>query len=161
MKKYFIIVLIALVAVVLMSNMTYEQQTIVPLLSTLLVNKPFEQLLMPIEIPYWGRIISIENSGYVYFIEFLIRKATHFFGYGFVGVIFYGIYRHLRWRFPALLAIATIFVIGSLDEIWQAYVPGRTGIIEDVLIDTSGAILCISLFALFLYAIRGTTKVSS
>lgn len=161
MKKYFLIATIAIVLISQMSSMTYEQQSIVPFLQTYFANKPFEQALRSIEILYWNRIISVDTSGYYYFVEFLIRKATHFFGYGFVGVIFYGIYRHLRWRFPALIAIISIFVIASLDEYRQSLTPGRTGIFQDVLLDTCGAVVCISFFALLLFIVRGTTKVQS
>lgn len=161
MKKYFIIAIAAIFTIFIMSNMTYEQQSLIPLLQNWLANKPFEQLLRPIEISYWGRIISVDNSGYFYFVEFLIRKATHFFGYGFVGVIFYGIFRHLHWRFPAFIALATIFTIASLDEYRQSLTPGRTGLFQDVLLDTFGAVLCITLFASALWWKRGTTKVKN
>lgn len=159
MKKYFVIVIIALAVIAIMSNMTYKQQSLIPLLHTYLAHKPFEEALRPIEFMYWDRLISVDTSGYFYFVEFLIRKGTHFVGYGFVGVIFYGIYRHLRWRLPAFFAVATIIVIASLDEYRQSLIPGRTGIIEDVMIDTAGALCCITLFATFLLITRGTTKV--
>lgn len=159
MKKYFIIAMIAIAVIYIMSNMTYKQQSIVPFLQTYLASKPFEQALRPLEFIYWGRIISVETSGYFHFVEFLIRKATHFFGYGFVGVIFYGIFRHLRTRLPELFAVITISIIASLDEYRQSHIPGRTGIPADVILDAAGAIFCISLFATLLFVSRGTTKI--
>ena len=89
MKKAIILTIATLIIVIYASNMTYQQQTIVPELRTLLKDKPLENVLSTLEIPYWGTIISIESRGYFYFVEFLIRKATHFIGYGVFAVIFY------------------------------------------------------------------------
>lgn len=148
MKKYIFLVIVALCIVAFASNMSYKQQTIVPELRVLLADKPFEETLSLLKIPYWGTIISVESRGYFYFVEFLVRKATHFIGFGIVGTILYLFYRKLAWRFPSLLAIATIFVIASLDELRQSFLPGRTGVFSDVLLDSFGAIVFIMVTAM-------------
>ena len=125
--------------------MSYKQQTIIPELQTLLANKPFEEQLSKIHLTYWGRPISVETRGYFYFVEFLIRKGTHFVGYGIVGLLFYVLYRKVAWKVPALIAILTVFFIASLDELRQTFIPGRTGVFSDVMLDTSGAICFIFL----------------
>lgn len=150
MKKYIFISIIAIALVAFASNMPYEQQTIVPELRTLLEDQPFEELLSTIEIQYWGKTISVETRGYYYFVEFLIRKATHFIGYGIVGVVFYLLYRKLNWRIPSILAITTVFIIGSLDEIHQAFIPGRTGVFQDVILNTKGAITFVFMAAIII-----------
>lgn len=140
MKKWIVLVIIGVIVVMVMSNMSYEQQTIVPALKDLLKDKPFEAWLSQFEIPYWGQIISVETRGYFQFLEFLIRKATHFFGYGLLAVIFYTLYRKLKWRFPIVLAFFTVVVIASLDEYRQSMIPGRSGLVEDVVLDACGAL---------------------
>lgn len=150
MKKYIVITIIAIAIIAFASNMPYQQQTIVPELRTLLEDKPFEELLSTIEIQYWGKTISVETRGYYYFVEFLIRKATHFIGFGIVGVVFYLFYRKMNWRMPSILAITTVFIVASLDEIHQAFIPGRTGVFQDVLLDTKGAITFILIAALII-----------
>lgn len=145
MKKIILLVICALAVVVYASNMTYKQQTIVPELREILKNKPFEDALSALEIPYWGTIISIESRGYFYFVEFLVRKASHLLGYGLLAVFFYFLFSKLKWRFPSIISFATIFIIACLDEYHQSRTPGRTGIFDDVLIDAAGAILLLSL----------------
>ena len=145
MKKYIFFVGLALFIIVIASNMSYKQQTIIPELQTLLANKPFEEQLSKIHLTYWGRPISVETRGYFYFVEFLIRKGTHFVGYGIVGLLFYVLYRKVAWKVPALIAILTVFFIASLDELRQTFIPGRTGVFSDVMLDTSGAICFIFL----------------
>ena len=148
MKKLVVIVILTLCTIFFLSRMTYEQQTIVPELSKLLEDEPFKEQLSKIKLTYWNQTISIETRGYIYFIEFLIRKATHFSGYGIVGIILYLFYFRLKWRPAPLLAIFSVFILGSIDEYIQYHIPGRTGIFDDVIIDTCGAILFVSIFSL-------------
>ena len=145
MKKITILVIICLCLVAIASTMTYEQQTIVPELRTILKNEPFKDVLSKIELEYWDQTISVETRGYFYFVEFLIRKATHFIGYGIIGLILYSLYKKLKWRFAPLLAVASVFIIGCLDEYRQSFTPGRTGVFDDVLIDTAGALLFVTI----------------
>lgn len=162
MKKYFLIATIAIALISLMSSMTYEQQSIVPFLQTYFANKPFEQALRSIEILYWNRIISVDTSGYYYFVEFIIRKATHFFGYGILAVIFYFFYRKLSWRLPTVLAFLSIVIIASLDEFRQSTIPGRSGIVDDVILDACGAftlLVCVKLFCWSSHKIKQVREV--
>ncbi|MEG0381446.1 MAG: VanZ family protein [Kurthia sp.] len=158
MKKAIILTIAALIIVIYASNMTYQQQTIVPELRILLKDKPFENFLSSIEISYWGTIISIESRGYFYFIEFLIRKATHFIGYGMLAVIFYFLFLKFKRRIPSILAFVTIFIIACLDEYRQSCIPGRTGIFDDVLIDAAGALLFLLVVKVIIVIKRIVTK---
>ncbi|MER2105737.1 MAG: VanZ family protein [Solibacillus sp.] len=151
MKKIIIILVLALCAVILMSNTTYEQQSITPELRYLLKNEPFKVFLSQFELTFWGSVVSVETWGYYKFVELLIRKATHFLGYGLIGVILWIFYRKLQWRFPSLLAIGSIAIIASLDEYRQTFIPDRTGAVEDVVIDICGAITLISIAKLLNY----------
>ncbi|QCR34443.1 hypothetical protein C1N55_07745 [Lysinibacillus sp. SGAir0095] len=135
-----------LVLLFCVSSMTYEQQTIVPTLKETLGDQPFYNLLSKIEVTYWGQTISVETRGYYYFIEFLVRKGLHFVGYGFIAILFYLMYRKFKVKFAVVFAILTTFVVASLDEFRQTFVVGRTGIFDDVILDTSGAITFIIVF---------------
>lgn len=145
MKKNIFLVITCLCIVGFASTMTYEQQTIIPELRILLRDEPLIDVLSKFEVNYWDTTISVETRGYIYFVEFLIRKATHFIGYGIIGIIFYTFYRKLKWRFSPFIAVATVFIIGCIDEFYQHHTPGRTGVFDDVLLDTSGAIFFISI----------------
>lgn len=154
MKKWIALVIVGVMVVIIMSNMSYEQQTIIPALKDLLKDKPFEEWLSQFEIPYWGKIISVETRGYFQFLEFLIRKATHFFGYGLLAVIVYILYRKLKWRFAVLLAFITTILIASLDEYRQSTIPGRSGLVEDVVLDACGALTLLVLAKLILVVFK-------
>lgn len=149
MKKYIFAIVAVLLLLFCVSSMTYEQQTIVPTLQEWLKDKPFEQFLSQFEFTYWGMTISVESRGYFYFVEFLVRKGLHFFGFGLISILFLFLYRKLKWPFPVVFSVATTFVVASLDEYRQTFVEGRTGIFDDVLLDTAGAITLITLFKIY------------
>ena len=145
MKKWLVFVVFLLVLII-SSSMTYEQQSILPELEDILVNKPFEKQLSLLHIPYWDTVVSVEERGYFKFVEFLIRKLTHFMGFGCIAL---GIY--FAWgkrRFPALVAIVGTAMIAILDEFRQSFTPGRMMSGQDVLVDTAGAIVFVGIVVL-------------
>ncbi|KGR79617.1 VanZ family protein [Ureibacillus manganicus] len=140
MKKYILLLVIGLITLVTFSNTTYEQQTLIPSFKTILADQPFYNFLSGIELNYWGNTISIETRGYYHFVEFLIRKGFHFVGYGLLASIFYLVYRKFKLKFAVIYAIVTTFILACLDEYHQTFLSGRTGVFQDVIIDTAGAI---------------------
>lgn len=138
MWKKTIILVISVMVLAISSSLTYEQQTIIPTLKNMLASKPFEGTLSWLHIPYWGKIVSIETIGYFHFIEFLIRKMTHFIGFGLIAMILYWFLPN-TWRFKGRIVIMSIFFIALVDECRQNFTPGRMMSFQDVLLDTAGA----------------------
>jgi VanZ family protein len=82
-------------------------------------------------------------------LHFVLRKGGHFLGYGIFGYLWF---RAFSATFPngpriiwAGLAIACTFLIASLDEWHQSFSPARTGHFGDVVLDTAGALLLVSM----------------
>lgn len=150
MKKYLMLLAVGLLILFVFSNTTYEQQTLIPSLRTYLANQPFHELLSGIELSYWGTTISVETRGYYYFIEFLIRKSFHFIGFGLLASLFYLVFRKFKLKLSVLYAILSTFILACLDEYRQTFLTGRTGVYQDVLIDTAGAITFVILCKILL-----------
>ncbi len=78
------------------------------------------------------------------FLHFLVRKAAHFVEFFIFSVL---VLRGIRgerggWKITwALAAVAIAACYAALDEVHQAFVPGRTASPVDSLIDTSGAVM--------------------
>jgi len=145
MKKWLILI-VFLVVLAISSSMTYEQQSLIPELEQVLANKPFEKQLSVLKIPYWDTVVSVEERGYFKFVEFLIRKLTHFVGFGCIAL---GIF--FAWgkrRFAARVAIAGTALIATLDELRQSFTPGRMMSGQDVILDTAGAIVFVGIVVL-------------
>ena len=92
----------------------------------------------------WEHLFGPASSAHWERIHHLIRKCGHFFGYGFIGVVWLRAWwmtlPHSRFLDDAVLALLGTTLVASLDELHQAYLPNRTGSPWDVLIDCSGAL---------------------
>lgn len=91
------------------------------------------------------------------YLHFLVRKAAHFFAYFMLSIfVMYAIRslvtNLLKSTFLSLL-ICILYAIS--DEIHQLYIPGRSGEVRDVLIDSAG-----SLSGLILYFIIVTCTIT-
>ena len=94
-------------------------------------------------------------------LHHLIRKTGHFVGYGLVCLSFLRAWlltfarraelSAWAWRLQSCVAaILSTAAIASLDEWHQTYLPNRTGLASDVLLDTCGAtVLCLLIWLIF------------
>lgn len=79
----------------------------------------------------------------VEFLHFLIRKGAHFSVYALLGFLTYLLVRTgygIKGRMSMLIPSVTGLLYAATDEIHQFFIPGRSGQLTDVLLDTSGAI---------------------
>jgi VanZ family protein len=81
-----------------------------------------------------------------------IRKAGHFLGYGTMGLLWLRAWwmtlPRMGFVWDAVLALMGTAIVASLDEFHQSYLPNRTGIPSDELLDCSGAIVLLLLYFL-------------
>ncbi|WP_252501989.1 VanZ family protein [Sporosarcina sp. Marseille-Q4943] len=145
MRK-FLFLLIIVGVLFFSSGQTYEQQSLIPTLEEQLPSKPLESQLANLQIPYWGKIVSVEERGYYAFVEFLLRKAAHFFIFGLLAIAVYSILPKFRYRTIVALVITLALAIG--DEYHQSLTGGRTPSSKDVLLDMTGAFTFLILFRL-------------
>ncbi|KRL86105.1 VanZ family protein [Ligilactobacillus apodemi] len=156
---FLMISLLIVIILFVSSSMTYSQQTSVPFLQKYLTNKPYETELLPISFSYGGKVISIESVGYYKFIEFFIRKAAHFFTYFFLGAFLsLGLATYVKRMWIVILS--SLILAGgyaAFDEFHQMLTGDRTPLIQDVILDSIGA-LCGILLAVSCYYIFQKTR---
>lgn len=72
-----------------------------------------------------------------------IRKVAHGTEFFFLGMILTSIVYKLKAKFhyKGWIVVSGIVIVACIDESLQAFSPGRTPMIQDVLIDTVGGIL--------------------
>ena len=134
------------------SSQTYEQQSQISLLSRILKNEPFKEQLANVNFMYAGNEISIAAKGYFSFIEFFIRKGAHFFTYFILGVSWFLILnKQLKSVLLAsLVSWLTATGYAGLDEFHQMITGGRTPLVEDIMLDSIGAltgvVICLLIF---------------
>lgn len=104
----------------------------------------------------------------VEWLDAILRKTGHFAGYAILAALVllalrntnrdrlrdvlrrpWGLYLRDRWRREwALLGVLVTVVTASLDEIHQSFLPSRTGVWQDVVLDTCGAIVMVGILYL-------------
>lgn len=71
--------------------------------------------------------------------RFIVRKTAHFSIYFILGIIIYLLLSTYNINKVVLISIIICFIFGSLDEIHQIFIPGRTARFYDCIIDTLGS----------------------
>ncbi len=86
------------------------------------------------------------------FFHFLFRKCGHLTEFAVFGLLLWRAIRHASadghppWQWSqAGLALLLVMIFAASDEFHQTFVPGRTGQVSDVFIDTSGAVVGLGL----------------
>jgi glycopeptide antibiotics resistance protein len=147
MKKYILFILI-LLGLFYSSAQTYEEQSLIPTLMRWLPGEPMRGFLSLFQIPYWGTTVSVDERGYHAFIEFLLRKGAHVVTFGALAFAAYIIFRRISVAF-----ILTV-VLAIADEYHQSLTGGRTPTIHDVMLDSFGAAIVLSI----IWLIKKTRK---
>ncbi len=127
------------------------------------VSISFTEKLFSVLVPDFESMDENEKVSFVASAQFLIRKSAHFLSYfsmGFFCFLAINTYAvKIRRKFLLSTAICVIFSI--TDEIHQLFVPGRSGEVRDVLIDSSGILLATSILTFILYKIKKRKENSS
>ena len=113
------------------------------------------RLLVQFFIKDFENLSNSEQLDIISSLQFIVRKGAHFSAYFVLGI--FSFFTFLTYTSPALLwrsiiSLSICFIFSISDEIHQLFVPGRSGEIRDVLIDTSGSLLSI-LILFFIFSI--------
>ncbi len=102
--------------------------------------------------PWVERYVGHINDDLWWILHHIARKTGHFSGYGTLCLTWLRAWlltlgrrvdlTTVMWRLRSCgLAILGKFAVASLDEWHQTYLPSRTGLFSDVLLDTTGGIV--------------------
>lgn len=94
-------------------------------------------------------IQSIGVSAPADMLTFLVRKAAHISAYFVLGILLFNLLKEydLGVKKMIFISIAIAMLYACTDEVHQMYVPGRSGEVRDVLIDTAGAAIGVVVYA--------------
>ncbi len=110
-------------------------------------------LIQKLVFPHFSEYDPVKQAQIEHDVSFVVRKAAHFTEYALLGL---ALKLHVAaWeaytqgKAPRILP----FMIGTLyaasDEIHQLYVPGRSGELRDVLVDSLGIVLGVLLVSIW------------
>ncbi len=83
-------------------------------------------------------------------LNHIVRKNAHFIAYFILGLLqINALYANgLRGRKAFIIALLICFLYAASDEFHQTLVPGRSGELRDVFIDTTGALSAIGVYTI-------------
>ena len=96
-------------------------------------------------------IVNIFNIRNIDILSFIVRKLAHFTEYLILGILVYNLIHSYNKKVIVGIVICILYAVS--DEIHQLFVPGRSGEIRDVLIDSMGSIVG-SYIYYFIFTIR-------
>jgi VanZ family protein len=101
----------------------------------------------------WEHIFGRASNESWELFHHLIRKSGHFVGYGTLGLLWLRAWwlslPRAGFLLSAMLAILGTALVASADEFHQSFLPNRTGVPSDVLLDSCGAVVLVLLTYLF------------
>lgn len=98
------------------------------------------------------KVFNLKNID-PFYLNVLIRKLAHFSIYFILGFfVINALYKttNLNYFNIFVLALIICFLYSCSDEIHQLLVPGRSGEIRDVILDTSGSSIMILMYYFYL-----------
>lgn len=130
-----------MILIFLLSSQSYREQTLVPNIEKNTSEQSIADFFGGIRFSYGGHEISVESLGGASFVEFFIRKAAHLGSYALLAALL--VYAlsggSTSNRRNLIYAILIAFLYACTDELHQSFTPGRTAMVQDVLLDTVGA----------------------
>lgn len=161
LKNEFIWIALILIGLFLSSATPYSDQSIVSPLERFNWSW-IEPTLANVQFDYAGKEISLDTLGTTGLIEFFMRKTAHVLTFFSLGALFVkAISRtNLHAGLNLLFAWALANTVAIFDEYHQSLTPERTALLEDVLLDSTGAAAGVILFGglLFLRSKRKNGK---
>jgi hypothetical protein len=93
----------------------------------------------------WEQIFGSVSDELWGLLHHFIRKTGHFVGYGTMGLLWLRAWwmslPRAGFLLDATLALLGTALVASADEFHQSFLPNRTGVPSDVLLDCCGAIV--------------------
>jgi len=94
--------------------------------------------------PVFSRSLSLDE--FIYRYGTLIRKLAHVLEYFILGILSILFIKEFNISKKVLLAILICVIYATSDEIHQLFVPGRSFMISDIIIDSIASSVAVVLF---------------
>ena len=86
------------------------------------------------------RVFLYRSGTFSFLADLNMLKVGHVIAYGILGGVLYNAMRHSTQR-ALVWSLLIVFTFACLDELVQHFVPGRSALFTDVMLDTSAALV--------------------
>ena len=129
-----------------------------PIIDSVKTSSKYAYFVCESILPWYDDLSFEEQAIHLQNTDHIIRKSAHFVEYAILGFLVSGIFITKRIRKEKMVVLILPWLFSALyaatDEYHQLYVPGRSGQIADVIIDSSGALVGVLLYWLCIYYIN-------
>ncbi|MFD1639763.1 VanZ family protein [Evansella tamaricis] len=129
------------------SSQPYETQNVQPIIREINLQWVTNWFSW-VSFQYGDTLVSLETRSPEAFLEFFIRKGAHLFVFAVLGILAYRVINYLLSKTKTSALLSWLFVTGyaAVDEFRQLLHPNRTGLTEDVILDSIGGAIGITAF---------------
>lgn len=99
------------------------------------VSSEQSSFIVKIMYPLFENYLSINK------FTMIIRKLAHFTLFMLLAIVFANYYLTIKIKKPYVITLFQALLVAIIDESIQLLIPGRAGLIRDIAIDFSGAIV--------------------
>jgi VanZ family protein len=96
----------------------------------------------------------LESPEKLELFHLILRKCAHFTEFMILGVLSSITLKHMKVGYKSIIGLGYCVLIASLDETLQLFISGRAGRVQDVLIDSAGALAGIVIAFIFFKFIK-------
>ena len=83
---------------------------------------------------------AADQTALISLLTVVVRKGAHFSEYALMGVLSFGAFVKIKKYIPRyFVSLLFCIVYAASDELHQMFVPGRAGMVRDVVVDSCGA----------------------
>ncbi len=104
-------------------------------------------------IPGFTELSPAEQTAKIESVTYFVRKSAHFCIFAMLGFLtcaaLFSCDLSAKRAFPTASLIGALYAVS--DEIHQTFVPGRAGMVRDVILDTCGVVTGAAALCLILY----------
>nr|WP_051992719.1 VanZ family protein [Shouchella xiaoxiensis] len=145
-------ILVCVVGFIAFSSSTpYANQDIRSYLSHLPLSWLEQTRLANYSFFYGNQQIGLAYMSVESFLEFFLRKAAHFFAFLLIGALVCRLIAYkIKLRMAMIVAAGFVFIYAVVDEYRQSLTPGRTPLVEDIVLDSLGGLTGIVLIAFWI-----------
>lgn len=121
----------------------------------------FIRIIIDIFIEDFESLDALKQEALYEQLQFIVRKTAHFTLYFILGIFSFAsfaTYNSPPLAIRSLVSFVICVLYSASDEVHQLYIPGRSGEIRDVLIDSSGSLLAV---VILYFIARGILKKSN
>lgn len=103
-------------------------------------------------VPFLRWLVPDISEAHLFAIQLFVRKCSHVAEYAILTALLFRAFREGRHSFwyAAIRVLIGAIIFAALDEFHQSFVPSRTGMPGDVIVDSVGVVMALLVIGIWM-----------